>query len=486
MDADKRRYNKTLLLIRANVLSQLRWARQHVYTWLVLTPIVLGMSYLSLSQLGENIAVWQPSAPAALLVASAFALCLTGLSLSQATVELYHIRRPESYTEALPVPTSTHLHAALAGRTLRTSVMALLLLTLWLVIGGGETRASHRFPAIVLFIAVTALAETFSALSWIHWNHTRNPAAALGATAVTALSLALDGALLLEALRPDLLLERGRSWVILIGVVWAAALYIITHRLHERWRASDTEYARRLQLHGRWSVSSARLFERRFGRVVGAQLARDLQLTIRAFSSAVYVTAGLAALAIASLVVVLESGILPESASDYSYLDATWLPPVMAIKIACVIASTSLAALLPLLIAYELPLIWTERAVGTTGLDIWQAKLWYARIISSPAPVLAWLAGTLTGESPWSYSLPLFVECVIIWWAVSSIIGSLSFEMPTQAGLAIITMVTVGVAVGILSSLLWPVGLMIYGYAMHSLTLRGRARTRYYLITEGD
>ena len=58
--------------------------------------------------------------------------------------------------------------------------------------------------------------------------------------------------------------------------------------------------------------------------------------------------------------------------------------------------------------------------------------------------------------------------------------------MPTQPGLAIITMVTVGAAVGIFSALLWPVGLMIYGYAMHSLTMRGRARARYHLITEGD
>jgi hypothetical protein len=486
MDADKRRHNKTLLLIGASVLSQLRWAKQHVYTWLILTPIVLGMSYLSLSELGDNIAVWQPSPSMALLVAAAFALCLTGLSLSQATVELYHIRRPESIAEALPVAARTHLHAALASRTLRTSVMAALLLTSWLVIGEGELRASRRFPAIVLFIAVTALAGTFSALNWIHWNHTRNAAAALGATLITALSVALDGALLVQALRPGLLPEASRGVVISIGAIWAAALYFITRRLHERWRVSDTEYAKRLQLHGRWSMFSARSFERRFGRVVAAELARDLQLTIRAFSSAVYVTAGLAALTIAGLVVVLTGDLLPESATDYSYLDATWLPPALAIKIACVIASTALASLLPVLIAYELPLLWVERAVGTTGLDIWQAKLWYARIISSPAPVLAWLAGTMTGESPWSYSIPLLAECVIIWWAVSSIIGSISFEMPTQPGLAIITMVIVGAAVGILSALLWPVGLLIYGYAMHSLTMRGRARARYYLITEGD
>jgi hypothetical protein len=464
----------------------MRWAKQHIYTSLILTPVVLGMSYLTLSRLGENIAVWQPSRFMALFVAASFSLCLIGLSLSRATVELYHIRRPESYAEALPVPTRTHLHAALWSRIFRTTILALLLVTLWLLIGGGEMRASHRLPAIILFIIVTALAETFSALSWIHWSHIRKLGTAFGAAIIIAISLAFDGALLLNALKPGFLLEGGRVSVYLIGAAWAGALYLITYHSHERWRASDTEYARRLQLHGRWKLFSARTFRQSFGPVVAAQLGRDLQLTLRAFSSAVYVVTGLSALWACGLIVVLTTGLLPPPVADYDYLDATWLPAVLAIKVACVAVSVSLAALLPVLVAYELPLLWVERAVGTTGLDIWQAKLWYARIVSAPAPLLAWLAGLLSGQAPWSYSVPLLAECLIIWWAVSSIAGSLSFEMPAQAGLAIITMVTLGAAVGILAAMLWPVGLMIYGYAIHSLTMRGRARTRYYLMTEAD
>ncbi|HET9530215.1 MAG TPA: hypothetical protein VFQ92_07685 [Blastocatellia bacterium] len=478
--------SKTLLLIGANVRSQLRWAREHAYIWMILTPVILGMSYLTLSRLGDNIAVWQPSPQMALLVATAFALCLTGLSLSQATTELYHIRRPESYAEALPVRTSTHLNAALASRLLRTSVMAVLLLSSWLLIGGGELRASQRFPAMILFIAVTALTETFAALGWIHLNHTRTIAAAFGALTVIAPSVVLDGALLLQALRPGLMPEVIRLPVLLAGLLWAALLYLIVYRSHERWRASDTEYARRLQVHGRWNIFSARTFSRRLGPLVAAELGRDLQLTLRAFSSAVYVVSGLAALWVSGLVVALTTGLLPPPPVDYSYLDGTWLPAALAIKIACAAVSITLVALLPVLVAYELPLMWVERAVGTTGLDIWQAKLWYARIVSMPAPALAWLAGMMTGQAPWSYSIPLFAECVAIWWLVSSIAGSLSFEMPAQPGLAIITMVTIGMGAGILAAMLWPVGLMIYGYTMHSLTARGRARTRYYLMTEGD
>ena len=137
---------------------------------------------------------------------------------------------------------------------------------------------------------------------------------------------------------------------------------------------------------------------------------------------------GLAALWVAGLIAVLTTGALPPSPSDYSYLDATWLPAALAIKIVCAAVSATLVALLPVIVAYELPLMWVERAAGTTGLDIWQAKLWYARIVASPAIAVTWLAGAATGQSPWSYSIPLLVECLIIWWVVSSIAGSLSWR----------------------------------------------------------
>ncbi|HSE97155.1 MAG TPA: hypothetical protein VLD57_02720, partial [Blastocatellia bacterium] len=201
---------KAWLLIRANLRSQMRWARQHVYIWLILAPVVLGMSYLSLSRVGDNIAVWQPSPRMAFLTASAFALCLIGLSLSRATVELYHILRPESYTEALPLALHTHLHAALASRLLRTMLMATLLITLWIVIGGGGMKPSLRLPPLVLFTVLSALTETFAALSWIHSNHTRSVTATAVSLIALALSVAIDGVLLVQALRPGLLLEESR------------------------------------------------------------------------------------------------------------------------------------------------------------------------------------------------------------------------------------------------------------------------------------
>jgi hypothetical protein len=162
------------------------------------------------------------------------------------------------------------------------------------------------------------------------------------------------------------------------------------------------------------------------------------------------------------------------------------LPQSIAIKIACVLAVVALSSLLPVLIAYELPHMWLERAAGTTGLDLLLAKIWYARLLTMPAPLIIWCAGTLTGTAPFYYALPLLAECLWLWWLVSSLMGALSFEMPTRPDLAIIVTGTLGLALGLVAAILWPVGLIVYPQAMHSLVDRGRARVRYYLITEAE
>ena len=128
----------------------------------------------------------------------------------------------------------------------------------------------------------------------------------------------------------------------------------------------------------------------------------------------------------------------------------------MAIKIACLLAIVSMAALMPVLLAYELPHFWLERAAGATGLEMWQAKLWYARLVSAPAPLVVWTAGLLTGKAPLFYSVPLLMECLWLWWLASSIIGALSFEIPGRAGLGIVLTVMVGLSAGVIAAMAWP------------------------------
>jgi hypothetical protein len=210
-----------------------------------------------------------------------------------------------------------------------------------------------------------------------------------------------------------------------------------------------------------------------------------VQLTLRGFSSAVYVVVAVAAIFMVALAVALATDFLPSVPPSSSWLDATWLPQLMAVKLTCVLAVISLGSLLPVLVGYELPHFWLERAAGTTGLDIWRAKLWFARLITIPAPLVIWAAGAMTGKLPAFYILPLLAECLWLWWLVSSLMGALSFEMPTRPELAIVVTGSMGLAIGLLGSLLWPVGLIAYPQLMHALADRGRHRTRYYLIT-GD
>jgi hypothetical protein len=478
--------NKSLLLIGASVRSLLRWARQHVYAWLILTPVVLGITYFTVMRLSENLPNWQPSTPLALAIATIFNASLIALSLSRASAEIYHPRRPEAYFDALPVSGAAYLHAALATRVARTAVVAGVALLARATLGAGKLPGALDLPPLFCFIALTSLSETFGALNWIHWGHKRNPRAAITSLLVLLGNGSIGGLFLTLVLGPSRFSSLSRLWLSVVCFLWILIVYCVVIRLNARWRGSDLEYARRLQITTRSTFGIERAVESRLPPVVAAQLARDLRLTLRAFSSAVYVAVGVAALCSVALLAALTTEWLPPLLTETAWLDATWLPQIIAIKVACVLAIISLASLLPVLIAYELPHMWIERASGTTGLELLRAKICYARFLTFPAPLVIWCAGILTGSVPAFYALPLLAECLWLWWLVSSLVGALAFEMPTRPDLAIIVNGTLGLALGLVTAMMWLIGLIIYPQAMHSLAARGRQRARYYMITEAE
>ena len=458
----------------------------HIYWWLVLGPLVLGVTYLTVGRVIYNLPPLAFSLPVAVAMAALFESVLIAISLSRASAEVYHMRRPESYFDALPVDPTTHLHAALIARLARTTFVAIAaLVARWRVVGGPVVGSDNLLP-FVLFIPITSLAEMLAALNWIHWGHRKTKLAAAAAVIILLPAAVLGAALLVLILKADYFSPTFKLWLMLASTLWSLALYFIIHRLHERWRASDIEYAKRLESSSRWSIFSAQALRRRFAPIVAAQLARDLQLTLRAFSSAVYVVIGIASLWVVALIAALTTNLFPPAGQNVEWYDLTWLPQVMAIKSACVLVVATVAALVPLLVAYELPMMWVERATGATGLDIWQAKLWYSRIVTSPAPLIVWAAALLAGKAPIVYALPLLAECLWLWWMISSLFGALSFEMPARPGLAIIVIETVVLAAGAFAVMFWPAGLIIHFQAMHSLTARGQHMTRFLLLTEGD
>jgi hypothetical protein len=219
-------------------------------------------------------------------------------------------------------------------------------------------------------------------------------------------------------------------------------------------------------------------------RELSSQLARDLRLVLRGFSSAVYAAAGVAALVVLLLVALLAGGALPEGEAE-DWLSMTWLPSVLAVKFACVTASASAAAILPVLVAHQRPHLWLERSTGLSGADAWQAKLQLSRVLTAPAALAAWGAGVASGAVPGAYAVPMLAECVWLWWIVSTAAGGLAFEMPEQPGLALVVMLCAALAAGGMTAFVWPAGLAIYAMAVQPLCLRGVERSQFYMRGEG-
>lgn len=249
----------------------------------------------------------------------------------------------------------------------------------------------------------------------------------------------------------------------------------------------DIEYAKRLQAESNLSLFGANFFQKRFKRAVAMQVIRDLQLTFRAFSSAVYVALFMFVLFLIVLVTILTTGWLSSVATVPGLFESTWLPTVLAAKITCVLATASCAILVAVLVTYQLPYFWLERATGTTGAEMWETKLLYTRVVSVAAPGVAWLIAFLSGAVPLSYALPLLLECFWLWWIVSTLIGALAFEIPDRPELAIVLMISFGAMVGLLVAVFWPVGIVLFALnGIRGLTLRGHSRATFCLITEGD
>ena len=502
---------KLFLLASAELRDRWRWARQHLYTLLILAPLVLGMTYWTLSRATSyDLVLEPPSTRIQILLAILAVAAVIALNLSRASRELYHLRQPAIVSEALPVERATHLHLALLarlGRTLAFGLVLVVLHSLW-----GDRRASEQtsLVALLLAVALIALSEVYAALNWIHWGSTRRKRDAGLAFVVLLATASLGGLLILLFFNPQsaarmagALAAREATTVIYIiyagGGLLAGLIYLLARVSHERWRARDIDYAQRLRQGSHLKLAMIGIFRRWMTESVMAMLARDLRLTLRTFSSAVYVAGGLCLLFLLMLLVLLTANLLPSGAEfigglmAFGWASATWLPAVIAIKLCCLLAAVSLASVLPVLVYYQLPHMWLERATGATGADVWKAKLWYARLVTLPVVLIVYavggVAGMVSGQGggvPLTYVAPLLAECLWLWWLVSTAVGALAFEMPDRPELAIVLALTVSVSTGALAAVLWPMGLAFYGMGFAQAAERGGARAHYYLATEAE
>ena len=497
---------KTHLLVAATVRDGLRWARQHVYALLVLTPLIVGMLYLTLAQMTSyDLRLAEPSPLIQILSAAAFVTGAMMVSLSRASRELYHLARPTVFTEALALSRSTHLNFALLIRAGHTLLLCLGLLLLHSFLSV-ERIGIESLLVLAIFCALLTVSESFAALNWIHWGHVRAHAAAIKSVALLIIS-SLTNSLLLVLFFNKAVAARWAQALHLPGAAWTGAaayatgiglitaLYLLTRASHRRWRAVDIDYARRLEQRGWPELSFRGILPNRLTRAVRALLTRDLSLTVRVFSSAVYVAAGISLLILLLLLTLLLSGSLPSAEvtlgglRDLGWLSATWLPASLAIKASSLLVVTCLCSIVPVLVSHQIPHAWLERAVGVTGNDLWQAKVWFARLITLPPVIAIYVAGVLacliSGLTlPPSYLLPLLAECLWLWWLASSITGALAFEMPDRPGLALALILSLCLSTGVLAVVLWPMGLGIYGMGVEQAKDRGLMQAVRYLSTE--
>jgi hypothetical protein len=473
------------LVIGASLREQLRWARQHLYTLLILTPLVLGISYLTVSRLAEEAPAWNPSPRLGFFLSSAFIFTAVVLSLSRAAIEIYHLRRPEAVLDALPVTFSTHFHAALAKRIARTAGLGLLILVIRVLFAKSRSIDATIAASLLLFVLVVAQTQVLAALNWIHVGHTGSKPGAIGAGAAVLASAAVGGSLLLVVFSPAMLPASWALGAMIVAVVWSIALYVLARAQHQRWRTSDIEYAKRIQSANRESILALFRLEKWFQRTVAEQLRRDIQLTLRAFSSAVYVAVFVSALVLLAMTTVLITDLLPAGGGQVSWFAGTWLPGVMAAKIGSVLVTTSLSIVVAVLVQYQIPHFWLERAVGVSGNQMWETKLWYARLVSLPAPLLATTLAVASGMVPMWYVLPMLAECVWMWWITSTLIGGLAFEVPDRPELAIVLMTSAGTTFGLFVSVFWPIGFVLYALNLiRGLAERGQSRASYCLLME--
>src|SRR4051812_21173140 len=188
------------LIVGAWLTEDLRCARRNLYALLVLTPLVLGMTYFGVGRMVRE-AEWSPSDAQVLVACVVAAACMLALNLSRAGLEIYHLRRAESVFDSLPVTARVQLWAALLRRASRTCGVASVALVLRWLAGGGVLDA-WLFASLALTVCVLASGEVFAAVEWVHWSHRRETAHAALAVVVSSACASACGLLFAEILRP--------------------------------------------------------------------------------------------------------------------------------------------------------------------------------------------------------------------------------------------------------------------------------------------
>ncbi|MBI4852443.1 MAG: hypothetical protein HY819_11670 [Acidobacteria bacterium] len=485
------------LIIYFKFLEVLRQVKDNIFSLFVLGPMVLGIVYLLAIPYINTLAIGAYP----LLELEAINLIVTILiflfllsSISKVIAEIYPIQLPDSYLDGLPITPTWRFISLLIFRIYKNFPL-LIVLTLANFLVNNIAQKTSQTPLVFLLIILPsilqlAILQIVLVVLAAHLKQLQLTRLLIFFLALVLIQyyfpqIALWLNLPIIGIR-ELLVSLYFSWAksqehnfsiyqTLLSLSLSLILLAIALFAYKQWSISDREIVEQILAKKRRLsdlLIESFILSKTLGIKLGASLLRDLTLTFRFFSAAVYLSFAFAIIFEISLVVVA-------TRTDY--------PLDIIAQSATALASFSLSALAPALIKHQLPFLWLERSLPVTAEDMYSSKLFYACILSLPVPIISFLLSLPLMSFTLENGLFLLFQLMLIWLIVASIVGILSLEIASRPSLAILFTAIASLAIAILTIQVWWFGLIVYLYSMDKLLLRAKDRARI-LITglEGD
>ncbi len=476
------------LALRASLLTTKRALGAHWFSVFVLAPMIVGGFYFvlqpNLAQAGGWLRRAAPGWTGADLAAAGFLLAaaLVAAGLPSALRHAYALGLPEAYLDALPISPGARFRGLLAGQILR-NVPAWVALAAALRLaapqGGAGVSAAAAACAIVEIAALQLLTVLLLVrLGWLRAGRLVGVGAAIVLVCLLVRIEPLSGLLALPLLPAASLFQAALASAVGMELAargwlsqWPAqaagvlAIGVLAWGPYRNWRNADVERAREAASRSAFALGGLdRLLRKRFDAEVAAQLARDLRLTLRGATPAVWTCAAAAVLFLAAMpAAILNQWVAPP-----------WMP-VLLLTLAG-LAALSLSAIAPVLLQRHRPAMWIEHAAGASPESMLEARKHFTLIVSAPVAVVAALAAAAF-PGDWLSAAFLAARAVFAWIAVASIIGAVAFDIAMAPGLGL--MLAGLLAIGVCGMLGldqgWPIAIFLYAYLMHHLNERAEA-----------
>ncbi|MBK7994375.1 MAG: hypothetical protein IPK14_13630 [Blastocatellia bacterium] len=478
-------------------LETLRQIKDNLFSFLVLAPMVLAVVYLLAVPYLNTLAIGaypELSLNTLQLLTTVIIFLLILSSISKVITELYPLQSADAYLDGLPIPVNERFFSILIIRMAKN----LLLLVILGVINFLISKISGKplqllvitfFLLIPIGLQLTVL-QLFLVIFTAHFKQLNLVRILIFFTTLfliqyffPAIGYWLNCYLL--GIR-ELLILLYYKWIgsetsylitinSLLSIVVSLLISIITFIGYRKWAIQDREVVEQLlSKKRRFSdfISQNFILAKAFGLKISAYLLRDLILTFRFFSAAVYLSFSFAIIFQISLILLAKR-------TDY--------PVEIIAQVVVSLSSFALAALAPALVKHQLPFLWLERSLPVAGQDMYWSKVIYAGLVSLPPTFISFLISLTLKSFDLEAGAFLFFQLMLLWLTVSSLVGVLCFEMAARPGLAIPFIAIASLAIAILVIQVWWIWFILYPYAMDKLQVRARERARVLIIgLEGD